>query len=83
MIEDFLPDMEDTMQSYVESNEYRLRQRTIKEAILTFRSMLPEYQHSAFNRLIDMINDADSIYSKEAYRTGFALGRENKADSVS
>ena len=83
MIEDYLPDMDDAMQSYLTSAEYLQQRRKINAMVAQFRDTLPKDRHSAFNRLMDFVYQADCKFSEEAYHAGFDKGRESAADRAS
>ena len=83
MIEDFLPDLDDAMQSYLTSAEYLQKRSAINAMVARFRDALPKDQHPAFNQLMDTIYQADCNFSEEAYRAGFDQGRESSADRAS
>ena len=83
MIEDYLPDMDDAMQSYLASTEYLQQRRAINAMVAQFHDTLPKDRHSAFNRLMDFVYQADCKFSEEAYHAGFDKGRESVTDRVS
>ena len=83
MIEDFLPDMNDVMQSYLTSAEYLLQRSAINSTVVQFRDTLPKDQHPAFNQLMDTVYQADCKFSEEAYRAGFDQGRKSSSDRAS
>ena len=68
--------MDEAMEYYAESNDYHESQRTINRDIELFCSTLTEEQKTEFRRLIDKINDADSIFSERAYEAGVINGIE-------
>ena len=75
MMEDYLPDIDDAMYSYLMSAEYLQQRRAINTIVAQFRESLPRDRHPAFNRLLDMIYQADCKFSEEAFKAGFEKGR--------
>jgi len=74
-LEAYLADsMEETMQPYTLSDEYKESRTAINKAINTFRSTLSDTQKADFNRLMDMVNNADAEYSSKAYVFGVVNG---------
>ena len=69
MMESLLLDkMEEFMKLYYESEKYQITRKTINTEISGLRSQLPEDLHSRFNRLINMISNADTRLCEEAFR---------------
>lgn len=63
--------MEEGMESYTSSAEYRESRKAIADAIAVFRSTLNEGQAKEFRRLMDMVSSADAEFSQKAYVAGF------------
>ena len=70
MKEDSLPDFDDAMQSYLDSNEYQNQRHLINEMTQCLRAGLNPEQRSALRRLLDEIYYADRRYSEEAFSAG-------------
>lgn len=74
-VSDYIEDsMEDAMQSYAQTEEYRTRAHEIAESISAFHASLPENRQQEFLLLIDRINTADADMVVKAYHTAFAKG---------
>jgi len=66
--------MDEAMQPYITSDEYRMPRTAINQKLTEFRSTLNDSQQRDFNRLLDMINDADADFASKAYVYGAVNG---------
>ena len=75
IVSDYIVDsMDETMQSYYRSEVFVNRQNAINERMIAFRNKLSDDHKSELNELMDMISNADSETTKEAYKIAFAQG---------
>lgn len=70
MKEDSLPDIDDAMQSFLDSDEYQNQRHLINEMTRCLRAGLNLEQRSALRQLLDEIYLADRRYSEEAFSAG-------------
>jgi len=68
--EDSLPDIDDAMQSFLDSDEYQNQRHLINEMTRCLRAGLNPEQRSALRQLLDEIYLADRRYSEEAFSAG-------------
>lgn len=66
--------MDETMQSYYQTEEYINRQEAINRRLSKFRAAISEAHRAEFNELIDMISADHTETVLKAYRTAFAQG---------
>ena len=66
--------MDETMQSYYQTEEYRNRQEAINRRLSKFRAAISEAHRAELNELIDMISADHTETVVKAYRTAFAQG---------
>ena len=66
--------MDETMQSYYQSEEYTNRQEAINVRLSAFRATLSESNRIELNALIEMINADHTETVMKAYKTAFAQG---------
>lgn len=75
VLENYIADsMEESMQPYIDSEEYQSSKDAINTKIVNFRSGLNPAQQKEFNLLMDMINDADAEFSAKAFVIGAVNG---------
>ena len=75
MLADYISDsMEETMQPYTDSDEFKQSRKTINEKIASFRSSIPEPLQHDFIDLLNMIDNANAEYVEKAYITGVVYG---------
>ena len=71
----FLEDsMEDAMQPYTSSDEYKAPRTAINNKIKDFRNTLTEDQKKAFNSLMDDMNNSHAAFASKAYVYGAMNG---------
>ena len=66
--------MDETMQSYYQSEEYTNRQEAINVRLSAFRATLSESNRIELNALIEMISADHTETVMKAYKTAFAQG---------
>ncbi len=66
--------MDETMQSYYQSEEYTNRQEAINVRLSAFRATLSESDRIELNALIEMISADHTETVMKAYKTAFAQG---------
>ena len=75
MLADYISDsMEETMQPYTESAEFKQSRMVINEKIASLRSAIPEPLQWELNSLLNMIDNANTEYVEKAYTTGVVYG---------
>lgn len=74
-VSDYIEDsMEEAMQSYAQTEEYKEQAHEIAESISAFHASLPKQLQPDFLLLIDRINTAEADMVVKAYHTAFARG---------
>ena len=74
-IEECIKDaFEDSMQLFVQTEEYKKERDEINDMIITFRAMLDVNRQLQFNEIIDAITVADGKLASEAYLHGVVEG---------
>ena len=66
--------MEEAMQPYTSSDEYKKPRTEINSRIDAFRSTLTEDQKKVFNSLLNDMNNAHAAFATKAYVTGAVNG---------
>ena len=66
--------MDETMQSYYQTEEYINRQEAINSKLSAFRATLSESNRIELNALIEMISADHTETVMKAYKTAFAQG---------
>lgn len=75
VLEDHIADsMEEVMQPYTASDEYRITKENIAQQMTDFRVGLSQSQQVKFNLLMDMVNNADAEFATKAYVFGTVNG---------
>lgn len=74
-IEECIKDaFEDSMQLFVQTEEYKKERDEINDMIITFRAMLDVNRQLQFNEIVDAITVADGKLASEAYLHGVVEG---------
>lgn len=74
-LESYIADsMEESMQPYINSEEYQTSKAAINTKLVDFRSGLNPAQQKEFNLLMDMMNDAHAEFAAKAFVTGAVNG---------
>lgn len=74
-IEECIKDaFEDSMQLFVQTEEYKKERDEINDMIITFRAMLDVNRQLQFNEIMDAITVADGKLASEAYLHGVVEG---------
>lgn len=66
--------MEESMQPYINSEEYQSSKAAINTKLVDFRSGLNPAQQREFNLLMDMMNDAHAEFASKAFVCGAVNG---------
>lgn len=75
VIEDYLVDsMDEVMHPYTDSDDYKATREAISNSMREFKSGLSQAQQKKFNRLMDMVNDADAQFASKAFVYGAVNG---------
>ncbi len=75
VIEDYLADsMDEVMHPYTDSDDYKATREKISNSMREFKSGLSQAQQKKFNRLMDMVNDADAQFASKAFVYGAVNG---------
>lgn len=63
--------MFDSMETYIGSNDYLEKEKTIQKSLGELYEMLNSEQHKKLIMVLDLVNDSDCCYAEEAYFRGF------------
>ena len=75
VLESYIADsMDESMQPYIESDEYLNQRAAINQKLICFRNGLTETQQKDFNHLLNMMNDAHAEFAAKAYVFGAVNG---------
>ena len=74
-LESYIADsMEESMQPYINSEEYQTCKATVNTKLVAFRSGLNAAQQKEFNLLMDMMNNAHAEFASKAFVYGTVNG---------
>jgi len=74
--EDYLPDMDDTIESFQMSADYLQRRKMINIQVSSFRARLPRELQADFNDLMDAVLDDGNTNQEKLFQYLLNLFRE-------